>query len=438
MSSLSGAHSSDEIGRRPRGGLLHERDYGLFWLAEWVNSLDTSLIGVLLPLFALISLQVGPLVVGMLVAATWAPWVIVGLPAGALVDRLSPRPVLIAASVVSAAALTGMTAASWVGAASTPLLVFVAFAVGTAGVFSRTASVVYWPSLVAAGDLIEGNAKLQASQSAAAILGPSLGGLIVRAFGANTGLLLAAAGFAGSVPCLLGIRRGHEQTRADRQTGLLKEIAEGIRTVAGDTFLRVLSVNATIANLSMSAAEALVLVFLVRTVGVSAGTAALLLALWGVGGLIGSVLARRVTAALGTARTLLATSAFAVPVSLLVPLTTPDRGLVFFAIGAVIPMAGVTIYNTVGGAFLQDYCAPELLGRVTATTRFTMFGAVPVGALVGGWLGATLGPRDALWITTTVSLLPAVLLALSPISRVRDLPTRQPTPTHAAPGAKAG
>jgi predicted MFS family arabinose efflux permease len=397
----------------------------LFWLGESVNRLGTAVIGVLLPLFAVETLNAGPVSVGLLLAATWAPWLAIGLPVGAMVDRLPARPVLLAASLVSAAALTVMGVASWAGAASIPVMLVVALTVGAAGVFASTASVVYWPSLVSGSDLIEGNAKLQASEAAALVLGPSLGGLLAQTVGPGAGLLVGAVGFVCSAACLLAVSQRATVARDHRKTGFWREIGEGIRIVAGDALLCAMAVKSTIANLSMSATEVLVVVFLVRTVGVNTATAGFLLGLWGIGGLIGALIARRVSRWLGTARTLLITSAVAAPFGLLIPLTTPGSGLVLFAIGAIVPLTGVTIANTVSGAFRQHYCTPETLGRVTATTKFVLYGAVPLGALLGGFLGAELGPRQALWFTMATGLLPAVILMLSPIGRIRDLPVRQ-------------
>jgi predicted MFS family arabinose efflux permease len=419
------SNSIARTNRRRIGGLLRQRDYGLFWLGESVNRLGTAVVSVVLPLFALNTLHAGPLGVGILMAATWAPWLLIGLPAGALVDRMPPKPVLIAAGAVSAIALAGLTVATWAGMASVPLLLVAALLVGVAGVFASTASVVYWPSLVTRDDLVEGNAKLQASESAALILGPSLGGALSQAAGPETGVLAAAIGFACSIGCLLGIRHTRKAIKREQRRGLLQDIREGVRIVAHDALLRVLTLNATLANLAGSAGEVLVIVFLVRTVGVTSGTAGLLLALWGVGGLVGALVARRVAALLGTARTLVATAVLTAPFGLLVPLTMPGPGLALFAIGAIVPLVGITVYNTVAGAFRQDYCRPETLGRVTATMRLMLFGAVPVGALLGGTLGQQLGPRGALWVSVAMSLLPSVLLLLSPIARMRDLPVRE-------------
>lgn len=270
---------------RATGGLLRQHDYGLFWLGESVNRICTAVVGIVLPLFTVQTLDAGPITVGLLLAATWLPWLLIGLPAGAWVDRWPPRPVLVFTNLISAVALTSLVLTIKAGVATLPQMLVTAFLVGGAGVFASTASVVFWPSLVTPADLLEGNAKLQASESAALVLGPSLGGLAAQVAGPAAGLALGAAGFAASTACLLGVRgRGRPRPTAQERPGLGREIVEGIGLVVRDSLLRVLTVNAALANLAMSATEALVVVFLVRTVGVSPGLVGLLVAGWGSAG----------------------------------------------------------------------------------------------------------------------------------------------------------
>lgn len=411
--------------RRRVGGLVRQRDFGLFWLAESVTRVGTAVMGIVLPLFALDELHAGPVTVGLLMAATWAPYLVIGLQAGAWVDRLPRRPILIWASTLSSVAICTAVVAAWADVITLAQLLLTALVVGGAGVFASTASAVYLPSLVSREDLVEGNAKLQASESVALILGPSLGGVVSQIAGPSSGLLAGGIGFACSAVCLLFVRGRGEEVNRDPGTALLRQIIEGVRLVAGDTLLRVMTVTATLANLAMSANEAVMVVFLVRTVGVSASSVGLLLTCWGVGGLVGALLVRRVAAAIGTGRTLLATAVVTAPFGLLVPMTTAGAGLVLFVVGALVPSMGVAVYNTVSGTFRQSYCEPTTLGRITGTMRFVLFGTVPVGALAGGALAASVGPRDALWVAMAVNLVPAVVLLVSPIRRMRDLPVRE-------------
>lgn len=166
--------------------------------------------------------------------------------------------------------------------------------------------------------------------------------------------------------------------------------------------------------------------FLVRTVGLNSGAVGGLLATGGAGGILGALIATRVARRFGTARASVAGIVLTAPFALLIPLTAPGPGLVFFVIGSVLPIVGVIVYNVIVGSFRQTYCPPGLLGRVAATMRFILFGSIPLGGLLGGALGSAIGIRAALWILVCGSLLPAVVLIASPLRRMRDLPVSSP------------
>jgi MFS family permease len=153
-------------GKRP-WGLLAQRDFRLLWLGETTSSLGNTVTTVVTPLTAVTLLGANPLAVGVLNAAAWLPWLVIGLPAGAWVDRLRRRPIMLAADFVSLALFAGILVAAWQGVLSLPLLMVVALLGGTASVFFSTAYRALLPSLVAREDLLEGNSKLQGSEQGA-------------------------------------------------------------------------------------------------------------------------------------------------------------------------------------------------------------------------------------------------------------------------------
>lgn len=150
-----------------RGGLWRQRDFRVFWTGETTSQVGSAVTVVALPLVAVNTLHAETFVVTLLTASTWLPWVIVGLPAGAWVDRLPRRPVMLACDAVSFVAFASVSAAAWSGVLSIPQLVGVALTAGAASVFFSTAYAVYLPSIVGQGELTEANAKLSGSQSAA-------------------------------------------------------------------------------------------------------------------------------------------------------------------------------------------------------------------------------------------------------------------------------
>ena len=432
-------------GRRRFGGLLWQRNFRLLWIGETVSQVGNAMAVVGVPLIAVLVLHASTFEVGVLTASAWLPWLVIGLPAGAWVDRLPARQVMIACDLISALLYSSVPAADWAGVLTTGWLIIVQLVAGAANVMFMTAYQVYLPSLVAPGELIEGNTKMQGSASAAAFAGPGLAGLMAQLLGAVTALLGNAVSFLVSAGCLLGTRppgrrvpppRPGETTgrrtvrrrirRPRRATSLRREIADGTLLVMRDPFLRVLSVYGAAANLALTGYSALLVVFLVRDIGLGPAAVGLLTAIPGVGGILGALVTGRVTARYGTARALLVCILGAVPFALLIPLTGPGPRLAFYVAGVLVATTGVAVTNIIIAAFRQSYSPPGMCGRVTATMRFLIFGTSPAGAVLGGSLGTWLGTRTALWILLGALVASgALLLTRSLISR-RDLPDQPP------------
>jgi MFS family permease len=425
------------------GGLLRQRRFRLLWIGETISQLGNAMAVVGVPLVAVTVLHASTFTIGVLAAAAWLPWLVIGLPAGAWVDRLPARRVMIACDVVSAVLYASVPVTAWAGVLTTGLLVAVQLGGGAASVLFMTAYQVYLPSLVEPGDLIAGNTKMQGSASAAAFAGPGLAGLVAQLLGAVTALLGNALSFLVSAGCLLGAgpaRPGPARPRSRRPgsrrpghaaapraaASLHAEIGDGLRLVLRDPFLRQLSVFWAAANLALTGYAALLVVFLVRVVGLTPVWVGLLTAIPGIGGIVGALLTGRITARFGTARGLLGATLVGVPFGLLIPLTGPGPRLAFYAAGALVAFAGLAVGNIIIAAFRQSYAPPGMCGRVTATMRFLIFGTSPLGALLGGALGTALGIRDALWILLGAVTLSGTLLLTPALARRRDLPGPPP------------
>jgi predicted MFS family arabinose efflux permease len=175
-------------------------------------------------------------------------------------------------------------------------------------------------------------------------------------------------------------------------------------------------------NLTLVSVQALLVVFLIRVVQVGSGVAGLLMASMGVGGILGAMLTRPVIRRFGTARALVLCQACTAPFGLLLPLTGRGAGLALFAVGSLVLAAGIVAGSIIASSFRQSSCPGAMLGRVSAIVSFLVFGAMPVGALIGGTAGTLLGVRTALWILAGSLLLPVLVLLFSPISGRRDLP----------------
>ncbi|PJN21884.1 MFS transporter [Kitasatospora sp. CB02891] len=417
--------SSDSgTGVRKRGGVFAQRDFRLLWFGETSSSFGNGIATVSLPLIAVVALHAGPMAVGVLAAAVWLPWLIVGLPVGAWVDRLPRRPVMITCNIVSTVLFASVPIAWWLDVLTIGHLLVVAMVTGTASVFFSTAYHVYLPSIVAEDDLMEANVKLQGAESVMEVVGPGAGGLIAQWAGAVIGLLTNAVTFLISTVCLLLIRsREPEPTEPEREDSLRQQIAEGLRFTVRDPYLLPIVMYGALANLALDGYQAVQIIFLIRTVGADPAVVGGLIAAAGIGGVLGAMIAKPIGDRFGTARGMLICQLGAAPFALLMPLTTPGVGLVFFAIGSMAPMVGVVASNAFLNSFRQRYCPPNILGRVVATTMFLNYSTVPLGALLGGFLGSVIGTRPTMWIMTILLVLFGLILLAGPLRRVRDFPT---------------
>ena len=195
------------------GGLLWQRNFRLLWTGESISSIGNAMAVVGVPLLAVTVLHASTFAVAALTAAAYLPWLVIGLPAGAWVDRLPARPLMISCDVISALLYASLPVAAWAGVLVIGQVLAVALLAGAVNVFFATAYQVYLPAIVTAAELVEGNAKLQGSASVATIAGRSAAGLAAQAVGAATALLFNGVSFLVSAACLLGIRTGAPRRR---------------------------------------------------------------------------------------------------------------------------------------------------------------------------------------------------------------------------------
>jgi MFS family permease len=413
--------------------VLTQRDFRLLWIGESVSGLGNSVTAVALPLLAVEVLDADSTAVGLLAAAVWLPWLLVGLPVGAWVDRIRKRPLMMACDLVAGAALLSIPSAVWLDALTLQHMVVVALICGAAAVCFDTAYHSYIRIVLDGRDLLEGNAKLQGSNSAVRVAGPGVAGLLAQAFGAVTGLLADAVTFLISVVCLKRIGVVEPDRAPDEERApLRRQIIEGLRFVGRDPYLRPMVTWGAAINMALMGYQAVQVVFLVRTVGLNPAMVGMLLTSGSVGGIVGALMATRFSRRFGSARGLLLLQAVTAPFALLMPMTSAGPGLLLFAMGGFLVGIGISVANIVVGSFRQTYCPPHMLGRVVATAMMINHSTIPVGSLLGGVLGDTVGYRSAMWIMTGLVAPCWLILVMSPMRRERDLPgTYEPEQAHA-------
>lgn len=397
------------------------RDFHFVWAGESVSLFGTQVTQLALPLTAVTTLHAGPGQLGLLGTAEYLPFLILGIPAGVLVDRRRRRPVLVASNLVQAGAIGTVPVLAALGQLTFTLLCAGALAAGAGRAFFLVAYRSYLPAVVPTSHLTFANSRLSASESAAEIGGPGIGGVLVQAFGAPYALLLDAVSYVASA-LGLGAVRQREPVPTPDTTALRTQIAEGFRFTFANPYLRAFAGEAASYNLCWQVVQTVLVLFAVQRLHLSAALLGLVLSVGAVGALLGAVFTGRVADRIGLGRTLVGAAVIGDLAPLVLPVTPPGRAAVIL-LGAAFFVRGIGITgcNVHTMAIRQTITPDRLRGRTNAAYLLLVYGVVPVGALAGGWLGDTAGLRTTLLIGTLGLLSTALFLIFSPVRRVHRL-----------------
>ncbi len=279
--------------------LIHHRDFRQLWIGDTASQLGAALGSLAVPYLAVTALDATPFQMGLLATLSGIGFLLIALPAGAIVDRRSKRRVMIAADLLRFLLLFTLPLAWWFGVLSLPQVMVVATVVGMLTVFFDVSYQSYLPLLVPADQVVEGNAKLQASQSVSQSAGPAIGGLLLRTIGPAVVISANAVGYLVSALFLHRIRHREVIPTAASREPMRTEIAEGLRFVFHNPLLRRLIACTAIGNFAGSAGTALVVLYMLRDLHLSALTIGIIDSAAAVGGLVGALLATWVARRIG-------------------------------------------------------------------------------------------------------------------------------------------
>jgi MFS family permease len=409
----------------PADGVFTNRDFVRLWAGETISLIGTQVTQFAMPLVAVLTLRASALDVGVLNALRYLPVIVVALLAGVWLDRRRRRPVLVACSLANAVLIGLVPLASVTGLLSIGLLYLVTAASGTLSVVFDVGVLSYVPFLVERRHLAESNSKLQASFAVSGIAGPGLAGLLVGLITAPITLSVDAVSYLFSAAGLITIRRPEPEPEVPEQRPSIRhQIAEGFHAVYGTRLLRSLLTQSAALNVGFGAVSTVFTVYAVRTLHLSPFKLGLVIVGLAVGALAGALAATRIRAALGLGRAL-AVSIAGVSVSPLLLLLPRSAGpvavLVLFA-GWLGHGCGISIWNVNTITLRQALTPMRVQARMNATYRMLLFGALPVGALLGGLLGSAAGLRTAIVISVIVLTTPLLWLVFSPVFRLTQMP----------------
>ena len=412
------------LGRRfPRlqvGGLWRHADFLKLWSGQTFSVFGTMVGGTALSFTAILFLHATPFQMGVFHAMQIIPALLVGLLAGAWVDRLARRPLMIAADLGRALILFSIPLAAFGGLLRMELVYLAALVTSILGIFFDVAYQSYLPGLVGREAVVEGNSKLSASASVAEFAGFSLGGWLVQLFTAPVAVLIDAFSFVVSA-LTLGLIRTREprfaaQQASEQAPDIRREVADGLRAVARHPLLRASAAAVLLREIAMGMYGAQVVLFMSQGLGFNPGVLGMIWAVGGLASFLGAVMAPYAARWLGAGRAMALGLAGYAGFILLVPLAQGATLLSALLLIAQQFGDGLYVVYEVNQVSLQQEVTDELLlGRVNASIRFLALGGGLLGALVGGWLGELLGVRGVLLLGGCGTLLAALRLGFSPL-----------------------
>jgi MFS family permease len=396
------------------------------WIGQSISVFGSQITGLALPLTAVLILNATPAQMGVLNALGIVPFILIGLFAGVFADRARRRPILMAADFGRFILLAIVPLAALGGFLSISALYVIIFLVGVLGVFFDVSYQAYLPSLVGREQIVEGNSKLEVSNSAAAILGPGLAGLLVQALTAPIAVIFDALSFLVSALSLSLIRS--PETIAEHPHGveqnILREIREGLNVVLSNRVLWSIAGCTATTNFFGSIWQAVFILYLTRELNLPPAIQGIIFAASAPGALIAAVFSARVAKRFGLGRTIMLAILLANAAELLI---IPAKGptpvaAALLIVAGFLGSFGNVIYNVNQVSLRQAITPDRLLGRMNASMRVIVWGTIPLGALIGGALGEAIGLYPTIILGTILGLVSFLWIFFSPARHLTEVP----------------
>ncbi len=393
-----------------------------------------------MPVLVVQLLRAAPFEVGLVNAAQFVPYALLGLIAGVYTDRWRRKPVLVWASVGRALSLGAIPILWLTGVLQIWILVIALLLFGAFSVFGFAATQSLLPRLVPRSRLVSANARLDQTDAAAQTLGPAIGGGLVGLLGAPVAITVDAISYL--IDAALNVSVRVDEPRPDSRTRNLRaEIRDGLRWTYRHRTLGPLAASTHIWFLANGAALTVLSLLALRSLGFTAYTYGLLLAVFGITSLIGASIAPWCGARLGSGRVIILARVTYPIVWLLVVIATSTPigdALLFVALSLQGLAAGMENSNEMG--YWQALTPDELLGRVNATRRSVNRTMAALGALIAGFVVGLIGDRATLIGMVIIFAAAALTVALSPLREATSQVSTQPEKSspHSRDTAPAG
>lgn len=411
--------------------LWRHRNFRYLLIGQTAGEVASRFSSVALPIVAVKVLQASVFEVSALTALAWVPYLIFSLPAGVIADRVDWRRLMIGCDLGRMMLIVSLPVVAYV---SQLTLWYLYVVVGLSGLLTVLFNVAYrsaLPRLVAAEQLVEGNAKLTMGQDSAELVGPSIGGALITLVGAVSTFLGNGLAYLVSAFTLMRIRPDATAEPAhgdedDDKAPLRTQLTEGLAFIRRQPILMRILACTTTSNFFVMAAGGIEVTFMVRELGATEYQVGLVFSISAIGGLVVGAFASRLSKAIGNARIIWVAMAAPGPLYLFMPLAQHGWGVLLFGVGLAAFSANAVLYNVAATSYQQHITPARILGRVNASFMWVCLGVIPLGALFGGVLGTGLGLRGALWVCVMGTWSAALFVVFSPLRRMRDVPAAAP------------
>lgn len=388
------------------------------WTGQTVSMAGSQVTTLALPLTAVLVLHASPFQMGLLQAVQYSPFLVVSLLAGVWIDRRRRRGLLIGSDIARAVLIGSVPLVFALGARWMVYIYVIAFLSGIMTVVFNVAYHAYLPFLVDKDQLADGNSRLEGSRAITQVAGPGLGGLLVQALGPPTAMIADALSFLVSAAALQLIRKPEPEPER-RERSVRAELQEGWAFMWSHPLVRPISISCAIVNLAFAIGYSIQILFLNRDLGFTPALLGIALAVGGGGAVVGALTAKRLVKFLKFGPTVTASTVMmgAALVAQAVAGIVPGSPFIIVAAAEAIVSYGVIVYNVSLFTLWQSTTPSRLRGRVGATLHFMIWGALPLGAVIGGSIG-TFSLRWALAVGGIGILASAVWVAFSVLGKV--------------------
>ncbi|MEO8074465.1 MAG: MFS transporter [Acidobacteriota bacterium] len=392
------------------------RDFLMLWSAQTTSVLGSQIASLAYPLTAILVLQASAIEMGILRAVGSASATLVGFFIGVVVDRVSRRSLLIFSDLGRAILASLIPVSVFFGVLRIEYLYIISFLTGALSITSEVAGMSFLPSLIEKKNLVEGNSKFAATDSAATIAGPSISGVLVQIFSAPTTIVFDAVSFVLSAffVCRIKVPESEILSLKERR-GIWAEIVEGLNFVYKNAILRPLAEAIALHFLFMLMISTIFTLYAIRDLHIEPLTLGVIFSALGGGLLLGAIFVKSITKRFGQGKTMVFAALLNAFAALLIPAAS-GAATIFILITAHFLLAfGIQIHGINLMSLRQSITPDRLQGRMNGSFRFVNVCMMMFGALFAGFLGEWIGLLNTLFIGALGMLLPFLRLIFSPV-----------------------